>query len=277
MRHLILAAALMCLPGRPMSTAQDPVSFFVEIEPPRLVFFTGDAITVHIYANRPGLVNVHVEFLAEDRIVQSTRGLVAATKHVLRNGVPHFTTSAAVVVDEKLPPGTYHARARFEETISRPSRTFIIEPWGGPDEGVQVALAAPASIASGEKLVVTLSLRNTSRRPLYVPGDGPPECKTDWLAFVIFEGTGKPQLHDERKDCRRQPTVLLQPGEMTSYPVDLGRLYVYGHEPPRRFKPESGRLLLHVSVQGGYWEAEARRPGTWKGRAVSNKVSVEVR
>ena len=99
-----------------------------------------------------------------------------------------------------------------------------------------MALAAPASIASGENLVVTLSLRNTSRRPLYVPGDGPPECKTDWLAFVIFEGTGKPQLHDERTDCRRQPTVLLQPGEMTSYPVDLGRLSVLATSRPR-FNP----------------------------------------
>lgn len=71
--------------------------------------------------------------------------------------------------------------------------------------------------------------------------------------------------------------MLLQPAQMTSYPVDLGRLFMYGHEPPRPFKPEPGRLLLHVSVLGGYWEAEARRPGTWKGQAISNKISVEVK
>ena len=278
MRHLILAVALAYLPGPPMSAAQESVSFFVEIEPARSVFFTGDEIVVHIYADRPELANpVHVELLAGDRVVRSIQGMVAAARTVRRNGVPHFMTSAAVVVDESLPPGTYRARARRDAAISTPSGTFIIEPWGKPDEGVQAALAAPASIASGEDLVVTLSLRNTSRGPLHVPADGPPECRTDWLVFVIFEGTGKPQLRDDRKDCRRQPTVLLQPGEMTSYPVDLGRLSVYPYEPPRRFKPGPGRLLLHVSVQGGYWEAEARRPGTWKGLAVSNKISVEVR
>lgn len=174
MRHLTLAAALTCLLARPMSAAQDPSSFFVEIEPARSVFFTGDEIIVHIFANRPELANpVHVEFLAGDRVVHSRHGLVAATRSVLRNGVLHHTSSAGVIVDEKLPPGTYHVRARRDETISRPSRTFTIEPWGTEDEGVQVALAAPASIASGETLVVTLSLRNTSRRPLHVPGDGP--------------------------------------------------------------------------------------------------------
>jgi hypothetical protein len=279
MPHLALAAFLAVTLGGPIQAdAHAPVSFFVQIEPARSVFFSGDYVDVHIYANPGELANfVDLEILDGDRVVWSTHVFVAATRGVVRNGLPHQKSIAAVLVDETLPPGTYHARARKGESVSRPSAPFTIEPWGRPDEGVQVSLAAPASVASGETLVVTLSFRNASRHPLQVPADGPPDCKTDWLAVVIFEGTGKPQLRDVRKDCRTQPMMLLQPGQTRSYPVDLGRLYMYGHEPPRPFKPEAGRLLFHVSVKGGYWEAEARRPGTWKGWALSNKVSIEVR
>jgi len=50
----------------------------------------------------------------------------------------------------------------------------------------------------------------------------------------------------------------------------------HGHEPRRPFRPNRGRIRLHVSVQGGYYEADAGRPELWKGRALSNQVSIVV-
>jgi hypothetical protein len=128
-------------------------------------------------------------------------------------------------------------------------------------------------------LAAALTLRNTSDRPLHVrSGDAPAECATRWLTFVVFDDAGAGRgLRDDRKDGGHQPTVLLQLGEATTYPVDLGRFNEPGYEPRRPFRPARGRIRLHVSVLGGYYSADAGRPGLWKGRALSNKVSIIVR
>ena len=50
-----------------------------------------------------------------------------------------------------------------------------------------------------------------------------------------------------------------------------------GYRPRRPFRPEPGRIRLHVSVRGGYYAADAERPGLWKGKALSNMVSIDVK
>jgi hypothetical protein len=281
MRQLLCIAALTgALGWSPIMATQDPASFFVEIEPARSTFFSGDYFTIRVVSDRGELANfVDLEILSEERVVWSHPLIVSANARVVRKARPHFTASLAVTVDEKLPPGIYRARARKGETVSERSAPFTIEPWGKPDEGVQVALGAPSLIASGERLVVTLTLRNTSARPLHVPSDdAPDECAMGWLTFVLFRdnqtGIGLP---DDRKNCGVQPIVLLEPGKVTTYRVDLGKFNMYGHQPRRPFSPAPGRIRLHVSVRGGYYAADADRPGLWKGKALSNVVSIDVK
>lgn len=280
MRHHLYLAVLTCaLSPAVVAHVPDPLSFFVEIEPARSTFFTGERFSVNVFSNRAELTNlVEVEILAGDRVVLSHHLVVQMPRNVTRRQMPHFGASVGLTVDERLPPGTYHARARQGSTISERSAAFTVEPWGTPTDGVQVSLAAPASIASGEGLVVTLSLRNTSDRPLDVPSATPEECAMPWLTFAVFDGdatTGR-TLRDDRKNCEAQPMVRLQPGEVTAHQVDLRRLNEPGYEPRHAFTPR-GHIRVHVSVQGGYYRVDGERAGLWKGTALSNQASVTVR
>lgn len=278
--HLCLAVLICALSPAVVSHVQDPVSFFVEIEPARSTFFTGDPLSVNVFSNRADLANfVEVEILAGDRVVLSSQLVVQLTRQVVRRQTPHFGAGLGLIVDHRLPPGTYRARARKGSTISEPSAAFTVEPWGTPKDGVQVSLAAPASMASGGSLVVTLSLRNTSDRPLQVPSTTMEECAMPWFEFGVFDGEADSGrgLRDDRKNCGPQPTVLLQPGEVATYHVDLRRLNEPGYEPRQPFTPDRGRIRVHVYVQGGYYKVDGESAGLWKGSALSNQVTLTVR
>jgi hypothetical protein len=277
--RLYLAVLICVLSGAVVSHAQDPLSFFVEVEPARSTFFTGDSLTVNVFSNRGQLVNpVQVEILAGDRVVRSDGLFVQMPGGEIRRQMPHFRSSLGLVVDEKLPPGTYRARARHGTMISEPSAPFTVEPWGTPNEGIQASLTAPASMAIGDSLVVTVSLRNTSDRPLYVPSGTTEECAMPWLSFGVFDGEAATSrgLRDDRKDCGRPPTVLLQPGEVTTYYVNLRRLNEPGFDPGQPFAPGPGRLRVGVLVRGANYTVDGERAELWKGKAVSNQVSLTV-
>src|SRR5687767_8272185 len=69
MRRLLCLALLACTLGRPPAAdAQDSPGFFVEIEPARSTFFTGDHFSVRVLSTRGELAHfIDVEILAEDR------------------------------------------------------------------------------------------------------------------------------------------------------------------------------------------------------------------
>jgi hypothetical protein len=83
-------AVLICVLSR--AHAQDPLSFFVEIEPARSTFFMGDALTVNVFSNRGQLVNpVQVEILAGDRVVRSDGLFVQMSgREIRRRGAIFF-------------------------------------------------------------------------------------------------------------------------------------------------------------------------------------------
>jgi hypothetical protein len=234
---------------------------------------------VKVFSNRGQLVNpVQVEILAGDRVVRSDGLFVQLPGREIQRQMPHFRTSLGLVVEEKLPPGTYRARARHGTTISEPSAPFTVEPWGTPNEGIQASLTAPASMASGDSLVVTLSLRNASDRPLYVPSGTTEECAIPWLSFGVFDGEAATSrgLRDDRKDCGRPPTVLLQPSEVTTYHVNLRRLNEPGFAPRQPFTPGRGPIRIGVLVWGAAPAVDGERTELWRGKAVSNQVSITV-
>src|SRR3954470_11898434 len=77
--------------GAPLRRAhvQDPLSFFVEIEPLRSTFFTGDHFSVNVFSNRSQLANfVEVEIVAGDRVLLSHHLVVQMTRRVIRRQTP---------------------------------------------------------------------------------------------------------------------------------------------------------------------------------------------
>jgi hypothetical protein len=94
----------------------------------------------------------------------------------------------------------------------------------------------------------------------------------------VFDGeaaTGR-GLRDDRKDCGRPPTVLLQAGEVTAYHVNLRRLNEPGFDPRQPFTPGRGRIRIGVLVWGAAKTVDGERAELWRGKAPSNQVSVTV-
>jgi hypothetical protein len=277
--RLIVVAGLMAWLPAP-ATAQRG-EFLTEIEPASRTFFAGDSISIKLVGGdgvwlAGGLV---VEILTDGKVALAYPFVVSAAREVVRNGRRFRTASLTLRVDEQLPPGVYRARGRAGSAVSSLSEPFTIEPWGTPQRGVQASLAAPAVVKLGDPVVVTITLRNAHSTALLVPSNaGAPECATPWLQFVLFpdNSTGR-GLRDDRKDCQTQPMLLLQPRETTTLTADLAKLNEHGHEPRSPFRPAPGRLRVHVSVQGTYYTADSGRQRAWKGTALSNPVTIEIK
>ena len=272
--------ALLALPLHSASMALQVRDFFVEVGPGAPPFFTGDVISFTVLSTNPGNVNPSVvEILSDGKVFVDYRGMTPSSGSVTRDGKRFAYTTLSLVVDEKFPPGIYQARARAGDATSATSEPFRVEPWGKVEAGVQVSLSAPAAVTSATLIPLTITLRNVGSGPLLVPSKGPSGCATPWLEFVIFDAgaaTGH-GLRDDRKDCQRQPRVLLQPKQTTSLEVDLTRWNEHGHAPRRAFRPAPGRYRIHVTVQGRYYEADPGGQLVWKDEALSNSVFIEIK
>lgn len=265
----------------PAGGASQDVEFFTEIEPAGSTLFTGDRIRIKVLASDGAAIGMDlvVEIVTGGKVAVASPVVVAAPGEVLRAGKHFFTATLSMVVDERLPPGVYRARARTGTAVSSFSEPFSVAPWGTSDGGVQVSLTAPAVLKSGDHPIVIITLRNTHNSALLVPsGAATPDCATRWLRFVVLDaGSGGRGLIDDRKDCKHQPMALLRPGETTTFNVDLGRFNEPAHYPRSPYRPARGPLRLQVSVGGAYYGADNSRPEVWKGRALSNRVTIEIK
>jgi hypothetical protein len=253
-----------------------------EVKPAKATVFTGDVIEITALSAAGTSIRPDViEIVQDDKVVFEYRLMVPAFGRVERDGRPFHTATLVIVVDHRLSPGVYRARARSGDVVSSFSEPFTVAAWGTPEGGVQVALSAARVLKREDGLLVRITLGNAHNSALWVPsGVSPAGCATPWFEFVFFDsadaavGRG---FRDDRKDCKQQPRVLLRPGETTSADVDLGQLNEHGHAPRTPFGPSPGRYRLHVTVIGAYYSADEGRLDIWKDQALSNAVTIEIK
>ena len=263
------------------AAAQSP-DLFVEVTPRTSSFFTDDWFSIRVLAaHGDDLSSVVVEFVSDGAVVwESPVGrMIAAPGSTTRDGRHLLTAGLGGGIDERFPPGVYQVRARAGTKVSAPSPPFSVEPWGQPKGGVQVSLTGSATVTSGERIPLTVMLRNVGSVPLRVPsGEAAFDCESSPFRFILSGAAPHSPmslgLSGQRKDCTNLPRILLQAKETIRFDVDLTRMNVPGAT-PRPVRPLPGGYRIHVSVNGAF--ADTGDPLIWKEVIRSNSHFIDVK